>query len=93
MFLVWNAELNMQKEVLEAIARLAVQGLIKERTKDVDHLDLSEWLAGELAGLDDDLFDDVLAKAQEYLDIVEVHVEVPFWRLGKDELLLKEIVG
>lgn len=83
----------MQKEVLEAIARLAVQGLIKERTKDVDHLDLSEWLAGELAGLDDDLFDDVLAKAQEYLDIVEVHVEVPFWRLGKDELLLKEIVG
>jgi len=86
-FLVWNGRLNMQKEVIEAIARLAVQGLVEERAKDVDHLDLSEWLGSELAGLDEDVFDDVLAKAQEYLDIVEVHIEIPFWRLDEEDPL------
>lgn len=77
----------MHKETYEAVAQVAVRSLVKERGQDVDHLDLSEWLGSELPGLELDAFDDVLAKAQEYLDIVEVHVEIPFWRLDKEDPL------
>lgn len=77
----------MQKDVIEAIARLAVQGLVKESGTQVDHLDLKVWLEDELPGLEEHVFDDVLTKAQVYLDIAEVHVEIPFWRLEQDEAM------
>lgn len=82
----------MHKETIEAVAQVAVRALVKESGQDVDHLDLTEWLGSELPGLDEDVFDDVLAKAQEYLEIVEVHVEIPFWRLDKDDPL-NQIIG
>lgn len=77
----------MHKETIESVAQVAVRTLVKEHGTDVDHLDLSEWLGSELPGLESDAFDAVLAKAQEYLDIVEVHVDIPFWRLDKEDPL------
>lgn len=77
----------MHKETIEALANVAVRTLVTEHGKDVGSLDLTEWLGDELPGLESDVFEQVLAKAQEYLDIVEVHVDIPFWRLDKDDPL------
>lgn len=83
----------MRKETIESIAQIAVRSLVKERAKDVDLLDLSERLGSELPGLESDAFGSILEKAQEYLDIVEVHVEIQSWRLDKDDPLNQILPG
>lgn len=77
----------MHKETIDALAQVVVRNAVIAAAKDVESLTISELLGDELPGLDSDAHETIYNRALEYLDIVEVHVEIPFWRLDKDDPL------
>ena len=84
----------MQKETVDALAQLAVRELVKTNgVEGVDHLALGEWLGSELPGLEIDQIDLIIDRSDEYLKIVEVHVDIPFWRLDESEELRAKVSG
>lgn len=73
----------MHKETVEALAQIVVRDLVKTNGTDIESLALHEWLGDELPGLQIEDVDLIVDKAEEYLKIVEIHVDIPFWRLDE----------
>lgn len=75
----------MQKETISTLAQLVVRSALKAATKDVEALTISEMLGDELPGLDADVHESIYNKALEFLNIAEIHIDIPIWRLEENQ--------
>jgi hypothetical protein len=80
----------MQKETKYAIARGMAKQIIKDRTIDVDSLEISERLADELPGLDQGVFEEVAELVDAFLQVAEIETYFQEYRIKDDGTVMSK---
>ncbi len=74
----------MTIETRRAIARITATAIVKERGKDVDSLEVADWLEGELPGLESDQFNLLADMTLSYVRSSEVEVYIKDYMVRDD---------